>query len=453
MMGKHGILGALLTVAVVSLAACGIPEAAPEPNAPAPAETTETAPVETSGIENRPWRLASYVNAQAETVEAAAHSPAVVTFEDGSASGTSGCNSFFGSYTLSGDRITMGEMGSTLMACEEALMQQEQDFLAALAGAATYAVQGESLQLFDAAGSVVATFAVQVAPESAATLTGLKWSATALGGAGVVSSFIAGTEVTANFGDDGSLQGNAGCNNYTASYTVEGSALTVGPATTTRLLCNAPEGIMEQEEQYLSALEAANAYRIEGDTLELLDTKGDMVLAFAVWSEDDVDSPSQAVAPFCAEPELGSLAYNIPDALDHPIQLEDCVYADQAEADPGKRTTAKLLENKTAYGEIDGIPAAVVAIYVRPGGLGSLYYLALVQEHDGKPAHVAGSVLGERVMVKSIAIEDSRIIVDMYSEEPGGASCCAFVHTLVVYELEAGQLIQVSSELIASTGV
>ena len=38
--------------------------------------------------------------------------------EDGRFSGSDGCNQVFGSYTVSGDTVSFGEMGSTLMFCE-----------------------------------------------------------------------------------------------------------------------------------------------------------------------------------------------------------------------------------------------------------------------------------------------------------------------------------------------
>lgn len=56
-----------------------------------------------------------------------------IAFElDGSLNGNASCNRFFGSYTLTGEGLTISNPGSTMMACEEALMQQEQRFFIAL---------------------------------------------------------------------------------------------------------------------------------------------------------------------------------------------------------------------------------------------------------------------------------------------------------------------------------
>ena len=49
---------------------------------------------------------------------------------DGSMHGNGSCNRFFGGFTLTGEGLTLSPGGSTMMACEQALMDQEQKFLA-----------------------------------------------------------------------------------------------------------------------------------------------------------------------------------------------------------------------------------------------------------------------------------------------------------------------------------
>ena len=55
----------------------------------------------------------------------AAARKAVVTFADGRVSGNAGCNSFGGSYVLEGNRLTVGPLISTKMACMGPGMTQE----------------------------------------------------------------------------------------------------------------------------------------------------------------------------------------------------------------------------------------------------------------------------------------------------------------------------------------
>ncbi|OEO30817.1 hypothetical protein VW23_019300 [Devosia insulae DS-56] len=79
---------------------------------------------------------------------------------DGKVSGNGGCNRFSGSATIESDKITFGELASTMMACTEAAMDQEMKFHAALADARTYRIDAEQRKLFlsDTAGKVVAQF-------------------------------------------------------------------------------------------------------------------------------------------------------------------------------------------------------------------------------------------------------------------------------------------------------
>jgi heat shock protein HslJ len=66
-----------------------------------------------------------------------------------------------------------------------------------------------------------------------------------------------------------------------AASAAEGD-ISIGPAASTRMMCGEPEGIMEQEAQYLATLEMAQVYSIQGDRLELRTTDGALVASFQV---------------------------------------------------------------------------------------------------------------------------------------------------------------------------
>jgi heat shock protein HslJ len=67
---------------------------------------------------------------------------------NGGLAGGGFCNRFFGSYELSGERLTIGGMGSTQMACEEALMKQEALLLGSLSKVDSFVVEpGKMLAL------------------------------------------------------------------------------------------------------------------------------------------------------------------------------------------------------------------------------------------------------------------------------------------------------------------
>lgn len=58
----------------------------------------------------------------------------VLVFKGDKVSGQAGCNRFMGTYHISANQIAFSPLATTRMACEEAVMQQENTFLKALSG-------------------------------------------------------------------------------------------------------------------------------------------------------------------------------------------------------------------------------------------------------------------------------------------------------------------------------
>ena len=72
-------------------------------------------------------------------------------------SGSGGCNRLLGKYRLTGARLTIGNLGGTMMDCPSG-MENEHQFVAALAKVRNWRVDGQRLDLLDAPGSVVLRF-------------------------------------------------------------------------------------------------------------------------------------------------------------------------------------------------------------------------------------------------------------------------------------------------------
>lgn len=226
------------------------------------------------------WVLDSYLDSQGTLVAVLPGSEATAKFQEGQVGGNASCNSYFGTYTVDGDQVSVEVGAMTEMYCApEELMAQEQDYLAALASAASYQMAGDRLQITNEEGTPVLTFsALQPVP-----MVGTLWQLTGYNnGMGGFVSVLVDTEITAVFGEDGSLGGSAGCNNYATFYELDGRAISVGPPASTMMMCPVPEGIMEQERAYLAALESATAYEIEGQQLTITGADGQKVLAYSV---------------------------------------------------------------------------------------------------------------------------------------------------------------------------
>lgn len=95
-------------------------------------------------LQNKRWTLKS-LN------EKVIHSNADVTLNfrpNGKIDGNAGCNNYFGTYQVSTNSLTMGEIGTTRMFCDEQ-MNLEQDFLQALKKTNRFESFGDHLILFE----------------------------------------------------------------------------------------------------------------------------------------------------------------------------------------------------------------------------------------------------------------------------------------------------------------
>src|SRR5690606_5307243 len=93
-----------------------------------------------------------------------------------------------------------------------------------------------------------------------------------------VVSVLNGTRLSIGFPADGKASGFAGCNRFSGTFESQGTSLSFGPVATTRMACASPDGIMEQEQAFLKALETVSIVRFEGDRLELRTRDGELAM-------------------------------------------------------------------------------------------------------------------------------------------------------------------------------
>jgi heat shock protein HslJ len=88
------------------------------------------------------------------------------------------------------------------------------------------------------------------------------------------------TEVTLEFTAE-TLGGRAGCNSFGGSYQADQEGnLEIEDIVQTQIFCEEPEGVMDQEAEYLDALREAASYRLAGERLEILNRVGEITLVF-----------------------------------------------------------------------------------------------------------------------------------------------------------------------------
>lgn len=217
----------------------------------------------------------------------------VVTLQldkDGSATGSDGCNRFRTTYTQNDTNLTFETpAASTTIACDERVMQQAETYMMALAKTSSF-MATESVLIFLGDDEILATFVTNPG------LQGSAWDVLNYNnGRGAITGLLPGTEITAFFDVAGNVTGNAGCNEYFATYAVTGNSIKIGAPGTTFRFCSEPKGVMDQEFEFLNALESAATYSITGDVM--LMRNADDQLALILTRTTLVDLPAPPPAP------------------------------------------------------------------------------------------------------------------------------------------------------------
>ncbi len=174
----------------------------------------------------------------------------------------SACNSYFGDYTIGVNELSFSNIGSTEMFCE-GTMDQEQEYFEALAGVNGWSLEGATLEL---SGETASLIFERNVPPSDLSLEGTNWALEAfIIGGDAVSSLIADTSISATIAN-GEISGNATCNSYSGTVSIDGAGITIGEIVMTEMAC---EVGMDQESHYLQTLGEVSTWQIDGTTLTL----------------------------------------------------------------------------------------------------------------------------------------------------------------------------------------
>lgn len=207
--------------------------------------------------------------------------------EDGSATGSDGCNRFTTTFTASRSTISFEPAATTMMACPPAVATQAEAYMAALTSANRYQLRGGQLILLDG-NTALATF---VAARD--DLAGTTWLVTGYNnGREAVVSPLLDADIIINLDDANLISGNAGCNDFFAQVQATDGVIEIDSVGSTRRLCSTPAGVMEQEAEFFAALESAATYTIDGDFIEL--RNADDAIAVHMIRELEVDLPEPA---------------------------------------------------------------------------------------------------------------------------------------------------------------
>jgi formylglycine-generating enzyme required for sulfatase activity/heat shock protein HslJ len=206
------------------------------------------------------------------------------------------CEGFVSSYQVAGHDLTAAFSASLGRVCQD----EEDRHVTALEVPGDYCLAQGRLQITTAPGQV---FAYEPLPEAARPpLEGPTWLLLSIVGARQIEGepvpwpdpawLVEGTEITITFEGD-TASGSGGCNGYASAYTRDSTSLDFGDIVATEKACLTPDGVMEQEQRYLGALQDVTDYRISG-TLLWLWTKDRRALAFAAQGPKSPPTPEPA---------------------------------------------------------------------------------------------------------------------------------------------------------------
>ena len=95
------------------------------------------------------WSLVSFGKTGAETPVVEGSTITLEFNDDSQLGGSGGCNSYGAQYTLEGQTLTVKEVVSTLMACaDDLVMQQETQYFTALQNISSFEISGDALTIY-----------------------------------------------------------------------------------------------------------------------------------------------------------------------------------------------------------------------------------------------------------------------------------------------------------------
>lgn len=133
------------------------------------------------------------------------------------------------------------------------------------------------LMLISVAGLFLLAILVYAVIVSGNKIDGSSWTLDRFVVDGDEVAVIEGTTLSISF-DDGTVQGNGGCNNFFGAYESDGDSMSMGDLGSTRRFCNDPAGTSDQETAYFTQLGGTSGFRIEGGKLILSDDSTDLLV-------------------------------------------------------------------------------------------------------------------------------------------------------------------------------
>jgi heat shock protein HslJ len=107
---------------------------------------------------------------------------------------------------------------------------------------------------------------------NSAGLAGTSWKLVSYGPVGQQTPAAAGIETSLEFGTDGHVNGNVGCNSFGGNYEIKNGKILFSQMISTMMACQGPQ--MDQERATLKVLNGTARFQVQGNTLTIVDMNG-----------------------------------------------------------------------------------------------------------------------------------------------------------------------------------
>ncbi len=181
--------------------------------------------------------------------------------------GYTSCDYFLGVYHPDGNSLALDTPAMTEYGCDEpAMIDQGASYTNLLWDVSTYKIVDGKMYLYDVYDQLLLTMVPLEPLPFEETIWELKFLSPDLGTWEVI---MPETSITIRFDGD-QLSGNAGCNDYSAPYTLNDTEFTLGAITVADNTCDEPDGVMSQESAYLQMLETAGRLVVTARSFQML---------------------------------------------------------------------------------------------------------------------------------------------------------------------------------------
>lgn len=193
-------------------------------------------------------------------------SKAILNFKDEKISGNDGCNHFSGSYESNIDELKIDKnLVSTMMSCEEEVMEKANIFRRNLAEVKRYTNDGKSLRFLRNDGTLIDEFKTV-----STSFDNGKYIVQSLNnGKKTVAALKHGISIFLELKGSSKMSGFTGCNRFSCDYLLKDGDIVIFNLATTRKMC--PVDNMKVEKTFIEVMKNGTKISYKNERWELRD--------------------------------------------------------------------------------------------------------------------------------------------------------------------------------------